>query len=179
MEQKVGAGDGHTADLLTHGGRTVVAMEPDGRMIDRSKDLVWARGVAQDVPFHDDCFAGVYATWAFFLSGTSDEDIAYGVRELERVVSSGGPLVIIDNAGGDEFTALAGRPIAGDGARWGKLGFESHLIETSFRFDTLEEARALVGFYFGEDAAAGLSSSEIGFRVAAYVGRSGGLRTEG
>jgi len=175
----VGAGDGHTAELLTRGGRTVVAMEPDGRMIDRSKDLVWVRGVAQNVPFHDDSFAGAYATWAFFLSGTPDADIEIGVREMERVVASGGPLIIVDNAGGDEFTALASHPIADDGARWERLGFESHFIETSFRFDTLEEARALIGFYFGEETAAGLDSLEIGFRVAAYVGRSGELRTEG
>jgi len=174
----VGAGDGHTAELLTRGGRTVVAMAPDGRMIDHAKDLTWARGVAQEIPFHDDAFAGAYATWAFFLSGTSDEDIAAGIRELERVVSPGGPLIVIDNAGDDEFTALADHPIAGDGARWERLGFESHIIETSFRFDTLEEARALIGFYFGETAAAGLDSLEIGFSVVAYEGRSGALRTE-
>ena len=124
-------------------------------------------------------FAGAYATWAFFLSGTPDEDIATGVRELERVVSPGGPLIIIDNAGGDEFTAFADHPIAGDGARWKRLGFESHIIETSFRFDTLDEARALISFYFGEETAVGLDALEIGFRVAAHVGQSGQLRTEG
>ncbi len=175
----VGAGDGHTAELLSRGGRTVVAMEPDGRMIDRSKDLTWVRGVAQDIPFRDDAFAGAYATWAFFLSGTPDADIEVGVREMDRVVVSGGPLIIIDNAGGDEFTALADHPIAGDGARWERLGFESHIIDTSFRFDTLEEARELIAFYFGEATAAGLDSREIGFRVFAHVGRSGRPGTEG
>jgi len=174
----VGAGDGHTAELLTRGGRTVAAMEPDGRMIDRSKNLTWVRGVAQEVPFHDDSFAGAYATWAFFLSGTSDEAITAGVRELERVVSPGGPLIIIDNAGGDEFTALADHSIVGDGARWERLGFDSHIIETSFRFDSLDEARALIGFYFGETTAAGLDTLEIGFRVVAHVGRSGRPGTE-
>ena len=175
----VGAGDGHTAELLSRGGRTVVAMEPDGRMIDRARDLTWIRGVAQKIPLHDGSFAGAYATWAFFLSGTPDADIEAGVREMERVVASGGPLIIVDNAGGDEFTALADHPIAGDGARWERLGFESHVIDSSFRFDSLDEARALIGFYFGDATAAGLDSTEIGFRVVAHLGRSSRPGTEG
>ncbi len=175
----VGAGDGHTAELLSHDGRFVVAMEPDDRMVDRTRNLVWARGVAQDIPFHDDTFDAAYATWAFFLSGTVDDDLIRGVRELERVVVDGGPLVIVDNAGGDEFTELCDRPIADDGSRWRQLGFERHLIDTSFRFDTLEQARALIAFYFGEAVAVGLDALEIGFHAAAHVGTSGRLRTEG
>jgi len=174
----VGAGDGHTAELLTGDGRTVVAMEPDGRMIDRSKDLVWVRGAAQELPFHDDAFAGAYATWAYFLPLTSDEDIVLGVRELERVVTDGGPVVIVDNAGGDEMTALSDRPIVGDDSRWRRFGFDVTVIETSFRFDSVEEARELMGFYFGAETAVGIDATEIGFRVAAYVGASGRLHTE-
>jgi len=173
----VGAGDGYTAELLTRNGRTVVAMEPDGRMIDRSKDLAWVRGVAQELPFHDDSFAAAYATWAYFLPGTVDDHIALGVRELERVVADGGPIVIVDNAGGDAMTALSDRPIFDDGSRWRRLGFDVSVIETSFRFDSVEEARELLGFYFGAEKAADIDATEIGFRVAAYVGRSGRLTT--
>lgn len=175
----VGAGDGFTAELLSRDDRTVVAMEPDGRMIDRSRDLVWTRGVAQDLPFHDDAFAGAYATWAFFLPGTSDADIVLGVRELERVVAPGGPIVIVDNAGGDEMTALSDRPIFDDGSRWRRLGFDVTLIRTSFRFETIDEARELLGFYFGAEKAGGVSALEVSFHVAAYHGRSGALHTEG
>ena len=175
----VGAGDGHTAEFLTRDGRIVMAMEPDGRMIDRSRDLIWARGVAQALPFHGATFDAAYATWAFFLSGTSGADALRGVRELDRVVADGGVIVLVDNAGGDEFAALSDRPIADDGSRWTGMGFERHFLETSFRFDSLEEARELIGFYFGGEVATGLTSVEIGFRVAAFVGRSGLLTAEG
>jgi len=170
----VGAGDGFTAERLTRQRRTVVALEPDAGLVRPERELIWASGVAQDLPFHDDTFDAAYSTWAFFLSGTEPLLLERGLSEVTRVVRNGGVIAVADNAGGDEFCALADKPIHGDPSWWTDRGFETHLLETSFRFDTLEEARELLRFYFGDGVSERVRSVEIGFNVAVYVASSGG-----
>lgn len=169
----VGAGDGFTAERLSRGDRVMVALEPDPGMVAASRGLIWASGVAQDIPFHDASFEAAYSTWAFFLSGADAAGLAQGLAEVERVVVPGGAIVIIDNAGDDEFSALSDRPIADGGSWWTERGFERHVLESAFRFDSLEEARELLGLYFGEDVGDRIETVVVGFRIAAHVGRSG------
>jgi SAM-dependent methyltransferase len=169
----VGAGDGFTAERLSRPDRVVVALEPESGMVAGRRRLVWALGVVQDIPFHDATFEAAYSTWAFFLSGVPVESLAQGLAEVERVVARGGVIVVVDNAGDDEFSALSNRPLSDDGSWWTARGFERHVLESAFRFDSLEEARELIGFYFGEDAAGRVENTTIGYRIAAYVGRSG------
>ncbi|MBD3349844.1 MAG: methyltransferase domain-containing protein [Candidatus Eisenbacteria bacterium] len=175
----VGAGDGFTAERLARPDRTVVALEPDPDVVDAGIGLIWASGVAQDIPFHDNTFDAAYSTWAFFLSGTAASAVDAGIRELERVVRSGGPIVIADNAGGDEFCALSDHPIHGGPGPWVERGFESLVVESEFRFDSLDEAHELLRFYFGDAVVDRVSSKTVGFNIAVYVGTSGKLRLRG
>lgn len=170
----MGAGNGFTAGHITREGRLVVAMEPDPRMIDLNRPLLWARGIAQDMPFHDASFDAAYATWAYFLPGVADK--ARGLGELCRVVKAGGLIVIVDNAGDDEFSALSDKPISDNGAWYMHHGFRREVLVTSFRFDSVEEARELLSFYFGKRVGQNINTTEIGFRVAAYLGESGRIR---
>lgn len=169
----VGAGDGHTASELNGSGRTVIALEPDPGMVSRERGLICASGVAQDIPFHDDTFDGAYSTWAFFLSGMDASVLDAGLDEVSRVVVPGGPMVFVDNAGDDEFSALSPRAISGASSWWTDRGFEMRVLESSFRFDSVDEARELLAFYFGDDVSASVRSTEIGFNIAAYIGRAG------
>ncbi len=162
----VGAGNGFTAVRLRSSSRHVVALEPDPGMIDSDIPLQWIRGLAQDMPFRSNKFDAAYATWAFFFDGVPDID--EGLEELQRVVKDAGKIIIVDNAGGDEFSSLAARSTASDPGWWRDHGFEETLIHTSFRFDSLEEANRLLKFYFGDEAAAGNTRTEIGYRVVAY-----------
>ena len=162
----VGAGNGFTAVRLCSATRQVVALEPDPGMVDSRLLLPWVRGLAQDLPFPGNTFHAAYATWAFFLTGVPGTD--RGLEELRRVVKNGGKLIIIDNAGDDEFSSLAIRSTASDRDWWMERGFDETIIHTSFRFDSLEEANRLIGFYFGEEAAARNTGTEIEYRVIAY-----------
>jgi len=47
---------------------------------------------------------GANATWAYFFP--DHLDISVGLSEVQRVVRPGGPLAVVENYGGDEFSAL-------------------------------------------------------------------------
>lgn len=162
----VGAGDGFTAEALTTPSRTVVALEPSGGMVRPERPLRWCRGKAQALPFADASFEGAYATWAYFFHGY--HDVSPGLSEIRRVTKTGGPIVIVDNAGGDEFTSLGGEKSVSDIDAWVNLGFEVVFIDTAFEFETLEDARRLLGFFFGERGLKNVSL-QVEFRVACFV----------
>jgi ubiquinone/menaquinone biosynthesis C-methylase UbiE len=174
----VGAGNGFVANqLLRRDRRRFVALEPDSRMVDLSRPLLWTRGVVQNIPFQNATFDAAYATWAYILAGVTDKE--YGLREVLRVVKANGPVVLIDNAGGDDFCALSAKPIADDGNWYLQRGFKRTVLDTAFRFDSIDEARELLSFYFGGNAIRSIDSAEIGFRVAAYVVKSRTMGSKG
>lgn len=144
----VGAGDGFTAEALsTH--REVVALEPAAGMRRGDRPLAWLAGVAQAVPLRTASVTAAYSTWAYFFTGPG-WDPTPGVTELHRVVRAGGPLVVVDNLGGDEFTALAQSPApAADVDQWATMGFDCQVVETVFEFDNERDARELLTLYFG------------------------------
>ena len=160
----VGAGDGFTAQRLGTG-RSVVALEPSAHMLARADLRLRVRGEAEQLPFVERAFDGAYATWAYFFS--RDWDPTPGIAELDRVVRPGGQLAIVDNLGGDAFAAMAETDISADPAVWRALGFTCEVIETAFRFEDLEEAKRLLGFFFGDRGVAG-AALEVPFRVGVF-----------
>ncbi len=160
----VGAGDGFTAERLSTESRSVVAVEPAVGMIDLRRQVHWVQGFAQSLPFHDSTFDGAYATWAYFFPAF--HDVTPGLDEVDRVTKPGAPIVIVDNAGNDEFTAMAPQDIATDVGLWRDIGFTVEIVQTAFMFDSLDDADRLLTFYFGERAKPAL---EIEYRVAVMV----------
>lgn len=160
----VGAGDGFTAERLA-GTRRIVALEPSPAMIG-SRSLTWVCGEAEHLPFLEGSFDGAYATWAYFFS--RDWDPTPGIQQLDRVVRPGGPLAIVDNLGGDAFAAMADADISADPEWWAAQGFDTHVIETSFRFADIQDARRLLGFFFGDRGVAA-AAVEVPFRVGLFT----------
>lgn len=163
----VGAGDGFTAQRISSPQRSVVGLEPAAGMINRRRDLRWVRGVAQTLPFADHVFDGVFSTWAYFFPAV--HDITPGLDELTRVSKPGHPIVIVDNAGDDDFCSMAATNIATDQGYWEAAGFEIGIIETAFVFDTIADAETLLRFYFGESARPTLA---VEYRVALMTKRA-------
>lgn len=160
----IGAGDGFTAEKLTTPSRLVIPVEPAFGMIDHGRSLPWVRATAQALPFHTDAFDGAYATWAYFFP--SFFNISAGLEEVRRVVRPSGPIIIVDNAGDDAFTAMTGEDHAADLDFWRAQGFEGRIVETAFVFDTLQDAEKLLTLYFGDAARPAL---QIDYRVAIMV----------
>ncbi len=170
----VGAGDGHIARRLTTRSRRVVPVEPALGMIAQGGPLPWVRADAERLPFAPGSLDAAYATWAYFFP--DHHDITPGLAELHRVVRPGGPLLVADNVGGDEFTALAAPPIAADPEVWAAHGFECEVVETAFVFADITEARLLLGHFFGERGRA-RAALRLSFRVGVFAARSRGPGT--
>ncbi|NIA24474.1 MAG: methyltransferase domain-containing protein [Gammaproteobacteria bacterium] len=101
----IGAGDGFVAERLTTPSRKVCPVEPARGMLWTDRRLNWVHAETGHLPFADGAFDAAYATWACFLSRNWDPEP--GLRELHRVVRLGGPLLIVENLGSDEFSSLA------------------------------------------------------------------------
>ena len=168
----VGAGNGYAAACLTTSRREIVMLESDVGRVDLNESEVWTWRAAQHIPFPADSFDAAYSAWAFFFDDT--ETIESGLRELNRVVKAGAPIFILDNAGGDEFCSLTPNNIASNRAWWRTRGFQETIIETSLKFDSLEEANKLLGFYFGDSVGAGNTKTTIGYNVVAYSREASG-----
>ncbi len=166
----VGAGDGFTAERLTRPGRKIIAVEPASGMIDRRRPLTWVQADAETLPFHDGSVDGAYATWAYFFSRGWDP--MPGIAELHRIVSAGGPLVVAENLGGDEFCALAPSDISADTAFWAAQGFTLEIVETEFSFESPEDALRLLTFYFGDVGPT--PPTRLTYRVGLFIGESRG-----
>ena len=170
----VGAGNGFTAEKLTTPDRLIIPMEPDEKIIDPQKELVWIKGVAQHLPFHNKVFNGAYSTWAFYFPSMGAEQVKDGINELKRVVKKDGTILIVNNAGSDEFSTLADKEIGNfesDNKFWESVGFSYTIIDTSFRFDNVEEAQKLLGFYFGEKGKQ-VDKTEFQYRVVVCEGKA-------
>lgn len=167
----VGAGDGFTGEHLVAPDRRIVGIDPEIRTMRPDRPLRWIVGEAECLPFRDGTFAGAYATWAYFFTDIDDFDPAPGLAEVERVVAPGGVVAVADNLGEDEFTGLTDQRISAVPGWWRERGFELQVVDTVFSFESMEDARRLLGFYFG---ARGRSEAqlELSYRVGIFVRRA-------
>ena len=122
-------------------------------------------GDAAHLPFAADSFDGGYATWAHFFS--RDWDPAPGIREARRVTRPGGRIVVVDNLGGDEFPSLSQRDISADPSFWTSYGLECEVVDTAFEFENLNDARKLLGLYFG-DSGRKAARLRLSYRVGLF-----------
>lgn len=159
----IGAGNGHTAVALTHASRGVIPTEPDRNMIEQvPSHLPWVQAHAEQLPFENNSFTGAYATWAYFFP--SFHDIEPGIRELKRVVRPGGAIVIVDNAGDDDFSQYSAHP-GTELNFWDKWG-TIDIIESAFMFASIEDATTLLSAYGGGSPMAE-PQLNIAYRIAA------------
>lgn len=167
----VGAGNGFTAQRLSTHARTVVAVEPEPAMLGAAPGVPAVVGMAQHLPLATGSMDGLYATWAYFFP--SFHDIEPGLAEADRVVRPGGPICIVDNLGDDEFTALSQTDISTDSGYWRDRGFILEPIETSFEFESIDDARLLLELFFGQAGRAG-AKPNLTFRVGLFWRESRG-----
>lgn len=161
----IGAGNGYTANQLCKN-RNITCLEPSDGLPDFSLGVNWVKATAETMPFHAQYFDGAYSTWAYFLPGVKKEK---GLSAALKAIRKGGKLIVIDNAGNDEFCGLTDKAIATDKDFYINNGFTFDVLSTTFTFKTIEDAQKLMVFYFGADAMKTKIKLSYQYSVIAYL----------
>lgn len=180
----IGAGVGDRTILYARLASHVFALEPDpdalpilrGRVKSSgASNITVVPGGADSIPLEDNIVDVAYATWSYFFGPGSEP----GLGEVERVVQPGGDIAIVQNYGRDELSSFW-TPDESECEAWppwfAENGFACHLVDTTWRFRTSDEALAVLEFLWGEQARAYVlehNNTELGYKVAVYHRRLG------
>jgi ubiquinone/menaquinone biosynthesis C-methylase UbiE len=160
----LGTGTGRIPLLLHQRTKQITALDlHQGMLVEQQKQMKrrssqWSlsQGDMRALPLPDDCFDAVTAGWALghFQSWYQDDwqtQAGYVIREMMRVVTPGGVLIIIETL--TTGSLIPAPPTAGLAAYYawleGEWGFKRQEIQTDYQFQDLDEAVKMVDFFFG------------------------------
>lgn len=159
---EVGAGTGRVTRLLAQAGATVMATERSPAMLavgqrrlGAQPNVSWHQAPADALPVEAGWADAGVAGWVFghfreWMPSGWEAELARALAELSRVVRPGGALVIIETLG--TGSAEPAPPTPGLAEYYGWLearGFTRSWVRTDFRFDSVDEAARVTGFFFG------------------------------
>jgi SAM-dependent methyltransferase len=175
----IGAGVGDRTILYARLAAHVYALEPDpaalpilrGRIRSSgATNITVVPGTAEAVPLETDCADVAYATWSYFFGAGSEP----GLAEIQRVVRPGGDMVVVQNYGHDELCRFWDARES-ECERWppwfAEKGFSCTVVDTTWHFQTLDEASIVLEFLWGQRArtyAVEHNQTEFAYRVAIY-----------
>ncbi len=179
----IGCGRGDQALFMARDAEAVVAVDADQRMVERTRErasearssLCVLHADVTDLPLATGSLDAIYAFWAYFFGPGAEE----GLAECERILRPGGTLCVVQNRGGDELSELWSDAEFAC-LQWGqwfqKHGFSSLVINSHWRFPSMDEAALLVQYLWGEKGLQTLlrrRTLQFGFAASIYCRRRG------
>jgi ubiquinone/menaquinone biosynthesis C-methylase UbiE len=174
---ELGAGTGRLTRLIGPHVYTLLALDRSLHMLAfaheslgdlDSRDWLAVAADNRRLPLADGQADLVVAGWSLgHLVGWHErswrEEIMLVLSEMKRMLRPGGTIVILETLGTGQETPRP--PTEGLAAYYAFLedeyGFSASWIRTDYRFESLEEAERLVGFFFGPDLATRVAREKL------------------
>jgi ubiquinone/menaquinone biosynthesis C-methylase UbiE len=161
---ELGAGTGRLTRLLAPHIHSIQAFDGSRHMLDVAEESLrqmglsnWQAGVADNraIPVADGSADLVISGWSFCYLAVWGGDswlgeLEKGYGEIKRILRPGGTAIILETMGTGHESPHPPEHLAGYYGWLKEVGFQSTWIRTDYRFESLEEARELATFFFGE-----------------------------
>lgn len=163
---EIGAGTGRVTRILSDAGASVTATEPAPAMLAVAAELgsddpatTFCQAEAKSLPFRTGSFDAAIAGWVFahqreWSPETWQQVVAGFVDEAARLVSDGGPIILIETLGTGHEEPNPPTDLV-EYYHWleSNLGFARTAIRTDYQFDSVEQAAQITGSFFGQEFA--------------------------
>ena len=169
-----GSGTGRLAYLLAPFARSVRAYDASAAMLAVATGRLkasglhnWSTEVAdhRSLPVEDHSADVIVSGWSVVYTvvwypETWKQELLKALREFERVLRPGGTLIILETMGTGQETPNPPADLLDYFKYLDEAGFSSTWIRTDYKFDSLDEARDLTGFFFGAEMITRIISSD-------------------
>ena len=161
----LGAGTGRLACLLQPHVRRVIAFDLSAHMLEIARDRLrltgannWLAAAAdhRHLPLAAASADLIVSGWSVsYLTVWSPEkwraEADAWLSEARRVLRKGGQIILLESLGTGNETPQALPHLENFYGWLDEQGFQNKWIRTDYRFDSLEQASEVAGFFFGED----------------------------
>jgi ubiquinone/menaquinone biosynthesis C-methylase UbiE len=170
----LGAGTGRLTLLLAARAGSIHAFDASAEMLRVCRERLIASGLAnwqvdvadhRQLPVPDHSADLAVSGWsvsylAVWNQEQGETEIDKWLAEMKRVLRGDGTIILFESLGTGNETPMH-LPHVESTYRWlDSHGFENKWIRTDYRFDSVDEAAELAGFFFGEEMAEQIRARE-------------------
>lgn len=163
-----GAGTGRVSGLIAPVAQSIIACDLNDHMLQvaaakyrRFEHLKWQTVVMDHrrAPLRDQVADIAIAGWTLsylgrkFCGDSWPQQLRQAIDQMQRVLRPGGTVIIIETLGTGETEPQPPTDWLAEYFHFleDELDFRATSIRTDFKFDSLEQAASLIGFFFGDD----------------------------
>jgi len=163
----LGAGTGRLTLLLVSRAKSIRSFDASAEMLRVCRERLAASGLSnwqvdvadhRQLPVTDQSADLVVSGWSVSYlavwnqeNGTAELD--KWLAEMKRVLRSGGTILLFESLGTGNETPIRLEHVESTYQWMDSHGFENKWIRTDYKFESVEEAAELAGFFFGEEMA--------------------------
>jgi len=161
---ELGSGTGRLAHMLAPMARSVLALDASPKMLEVAAAKLGEAGLrnwgvaAADhraLPIPDRAADIVISGWSIVYlvvwnESAWESELAKGLDEMRRILRPGGSIVILETLGTGHESPHPPDNLVEYFSYLEQHGFEHTWIRTDYRFESLEEAEDIAGFFYGE-----------------------------